>query len=181
MAPDPSLLARLKQSRPFPSLGDEAVVAVLVTADHLRRDLSALVEAHDITFQQYNVLRILRGAGAEGIATLEVAARMIEQAPGITRLLDRLEAKGLVRRARCHRDRRQVLCWIEPAGQTLLAHLEQPLLALSDRVGRQLDAGQLQDLISLLARLRQDPPPAPPSEAAPTRAATRTKPSNLSS
>ena len=71
------------------------------TADLVRRVLDAVVEPHGITLQQYNVLRILRGAGAEGLPTLEIGERMIEQAPGVTRLLDRLEAKGLVRRQRC--------------------------------------------------------------------------------
>ncbi|HSN86827.1 MAG TPA: MarR family transcriptional regulator, partial [Thermoanaerobaculia bacterium] len=86
------------------------------TTDLVRRAIARLLEPYDMTPQQYNVLRILRGAGEEGIPTLEISDRMIEQAPGITRLLDRLEAKKLVRRQRCPEDRRQVLCWLTPEG-----------------------------------------------------------------
>ena len=70
------------------------------------------------------MLRILRGAGDDGLPTLEVADRMIEQTPGVTRLLDRLEAKELVRRQRCPRDRRQHLCWITPKGLALLEKID---------------------------------------------------------
>jgi DNA-binding MarR family transcriptional regulator len=85
------------------------VVTLLRRADQLRSLLVQVVEPHGITLQQYNVLRILRGAGAQGLPTLEIAARMIEHSPGITRLLDRLEAKRLVRRRHCPRDRRRVV------------------------------------------------------------------------
>ncbi len=94
------------------------------TADLVRRQMTALVEPHGITLQQYNVLRILRGAGDEGVPTLEVSERMIEQAPGVTRLLDRLEAKELIRRQRCEKDRRQHLCWIAPKGLALLEKID---------------------------------------------------------
>ena len=94
------------------------------TADLVRRQMTALVEPHGITLQQYNVLRILRGAGDEGVPTLEVSERMIEQAPGVTRLLDRLEAKELIRRQRCEQDRRQHLCWIAPKGLALLEKID---------------------------------------------------------
>jgi DNA-binding MarR family transcriptional regulator len=91
----------LKQNKPFPSAAHEGGLGLMRTADVLRRRGAAVVEPRGITLQQYNVLRILRGAGEEGLPTLEVAARMVEQTPGITRLLDRLEVKGLVRRQRC--------------------------------------------------------------------------------
>ena len=104
-----SLQHELRQRRPFASPAHEAVVGLMRTADLVRRQMTALVEPHGITLQQFNVLRILRGAGDEGLPTLEVAERMIEQTPGVTRLLDRLEAKELVRRQRCPKDRRQHL------------------------------------------------------------------------
>jgi len=94
------------------------------TADLIRRHATAVVEPHGITLQQFNVLRILRGAGDTGLPTLEVAERMVEQTPGVTRLLDRLEAKELVRRQRCPRDRRQHLCWIAPKGLALLETID---------------------------------------------------------
>lgn len=122
----------LRQGKPFESPAHEAVVALMRTTDLIRRRLAAVVELHDITLQQYNVLRILRGGGAAGVPTLEVAGRMVEQTPGITRLLDRLEAKELVRRQRCPKDRRQHLCWITPKGNTLLDALDAPMLAAGE-------------------------------------------------
>ncbi len=117
----------LKQVRPFPARSVEGVVALLRTTDLLRRALSGVVESRRLTLQQFNVLRILRGTGPEGMPTLEIGERMIERSPGITRLLDRLESKALVRRKRCPRDRRQVLCRITPAGLAALAALETPM------------------------------------------------------
>jgi DNA-binding MarR family transcriptional regulator len=121
------LQREIRQGKPFRSRGQEVVVALLRTADLVRRAVSRAVETQDITLQQYNVLRILRGAGEQGLPTLEIAGRMIEQAPGVTRLLDRLEAKGLVRRERCRQDRRQVLCWLTPAGSELVESLDEPV------------------------------------------------------
>jgi DNA-binding MarR family transcriptional regulator len=103
------------------------VLGILRTADLIHRQLSQVVEPHGITLQQFNVLRILRGAGADGLPTLEVASRMVEQTPGITRLLDRLEAKELIRRQRCPRDRRQHLCWITAKGLALLQKIDAPV------------------------------------------------------
>jgi MarR family 2-MHQ and catechol resistance regulon transcriptional repressor len=122
----------LRQRKPFQSTAHEAVVGLMRTADLIRRQMTAVVEQADITLQQFNVLRILRGGGADGVPTLEVADRMVEQTPGITRLLDRLEAKGLVRRQRCSKDRRQHLCWITPAGSELLETLDAPMMAAAD-------------------------------------------------
>jgi DNA-binding MarR family transcriptional regulator len=119
-----ALQHELRQRRPFQSAAHEAVVALMRTADLVRRQMTALVEPHGITMQQFNVLRILRGAGDEGLPTLEVAERLIEQAPGVTRLLDRLEAKALIRRQRCPKDRRQHLCRISATGLQLLEKID---------------------------------------------------------
>jgi DNA-binding MarR family transcriptional regulator len=121
------LQREIRQGKPFRSRGQEVVVALLRTADLVRRVVGRTLEPYDITVQQYNVLRILRGAGEQGLPTLEIAERMIEQAPGVTRLLDRLEVKGLVRRQRCAQDRRQVLCWLTPAGLELVERLDEPV------------------------------------------------------
>jgi DNA-binding MarR family transcriptional regulator len=98
---DSLLLKELRQTRPFPSAADEAAVAILRTADRIKRRLSAVVAPEGITLQQYNVLRILAGSHPDPLPTLEIAERMIEQTPAITGLLDRLEHKGLARRERC--------------------------------------------------------------------------------
>lgn len=123
----------IRQRRPFPSIAQEAIVALMRTADLVRRLATAMIEPHGITLQQFNVLRILRGAGDDGLPTLEVAERMIEQTPGVTRLLDRLEAKDLVRRQRCPKDRRQHLCWITPKGLAVLQKID----ALSTRTAEE--------------------------------------------
>lgn len=151
-----SLIQReIRQSKPFRSRRQEAFVALLRTADLMRRKVAAVVEPHGITPQQYNILRILRGAGENGLATLAIGERLIEQTPGITRLLDRLAAKKLIRRRRCAEDRRQVLCSITSAGLNLLARLEGPV----DRMDREalggLSGSEVRQLIELLDRIRQ--------------------------
>src|SRR5204863_9342501 len=110
--PGSALQREIRQRKPFRSPTQEAVVGLLRSTDRVRRARAGVVEPRGITLQQYNVLRILRGARPRGLPTLEIAARMVEHAPGITRLLDRLEAKTLVRRQRPAGDRRQVVCRI---------------------------------------------------------------------
>jgi DNA-binding MarR family transcriptional regulator len=122
-----AVLREIRQTRPFASAAEEATVGLLRTSDLLRRSLGEVVLPHGITLQQYNVLRILRGAGPEGLPTLEIGARMIEEAPGITRLLDRLERKALAERRRCPRDARRVLCRITRSGLRLLTELDRPM------------------------------------------------------
>jgi DNA-binding MarR family transcriptional regulator len=149
-----SLQHELRQRRPFQSTAHEAVVGLLHTADLVRRQMTALVEPHGITLQQFNVLRILRGAGDQGLPTLDVAERMVEATPGVTRLLDRLEAKELVRRQRCPKDRRQHLCWITAKGLAVLQKID----ALGDRALEECLKGLRQKdraaLIRLLDALR---------------------------
>lgn len=156
MKSQPSRLQQeLKQNRPFRSLGQEATVAMLRTSDLLRRRMGVVLESEDVTLQQYNVLRILRGAGPEGLPTLEIADRMIEQTPGITRLLDRLEAKGLVGRERCPTDRRQVTCRIASAGLALLTRLDPAVNVADDTLLGPLTQTELRSLIRLLDRIRE--------------------------
>jgi DNA-binding MarR family transcriptional regulator len=135
------------------------VTDLLRTVDAVRRFLARVVEPQGITLQQFNVLRILRGAERAtppiGLPTLEIAERMVERAPGITRLLDRLEAKGLVARKRCPEDRRQVLCRITPAGLALLSRLDRPMAqADADCLGM-LAASELRTLTAILERIRK--------------------------
>ena len=110
MKPGPSALQReIRQNRPFQSPADECIVGLVRTVDGLKTRGARLFKASGITLQQYNVLRILRGAGGEGLPTLEIAERMVEHAPGITRLLDRLEKKRLVKRECSGPDRRRIV------------------------------------------------------------------------
>ncbi len=151
------LQAEIQQRRPFRSARQEAAIGVLRTADRVRRVFARVVEPHGITGQQYNVLRILRGAGPGGLPTLAIAERMIERTPGITRLLDRLDAKGLVKRERCASDRRQVLCEIAPAGLALLVKLDGPVARAEDGALRRLTGADLRTLIRLLDAIRDQP------------------------
>jgi DNA-binding MarR family transcriptional regulator len=128
----------------------DAVVALLRAADRVRRRAARIVEPHGLTLQQYNVLRILESAREDGVPTLEVAARMIEETPGVTRLLDRLEAKAYIRRQRCPRDRRQHLCWLSSEGARVLARLKPAVSAEHDRVLERLAVAQREQLTALL-------------------------------
>ena len=148
------LQREIRQRRPFRSRRHEGAIGLLRTADLFHRAITRVVEPLCITAQQYNVLRILRGAGSDGLPTLDIADRMVEQSPGITRLLDRLEAKKLARRERCPRDRRQVLCYVTPAGRELLDRLEEPVQDLDDRLLGGVSGGDLNRLIRILDAVR---------------------------
>lgn len=155
MAAQSKIQKEIRQTKPFSTPFEEAGIALLRTSDRLQRRLAATVEPRGITVQQYNVLRILRGAHPESVPTLEIATRMIEQAPGITRLLDRLEVKKLILRLRCKKDRRRVLCTISAPGLTLLAALDQPMLETLRDCFAALPADKTRQLIRLLDDLRE--------------------------
>lgn len=144
----------LKQTKPFRSRSQEAYVSLLRTADDSKRYLSNLLAADDITIQQYNVLRILRGAGDDGLPTLSVAERMIELTPGITRLIDRMERKGWVTRERGVDDRRRVWCRITDAGLALLTRLDAPIYSVDDVLNGALSEEELGALTTYLDKIR---------------------------
>jgi DNA-binding MarR family transcriptional regulator len=144
----------IKQQRPFQSLEQEAFLSVLRTADALTQKIAALLKPVKLSPSQYNVLRILRGAGPEGLACREVAERMITRDPDITRLLDRLEGRGLVTRSRDDKDRRVVMARITPQGQHLLAELDGPIDELDRRQLQHLGEQRLRTLIQLLESIR---------------------------
>jgi DNA-binding MarR family transcriptional regulator len=153
------------QTRPFDSAADEAVVTLLATADRVHGRLAAVLERRDITLQQYNVLRILRGAGERGLPTLDVAARMFQKSPGITRLLERLEARRLARRVRCPNDRRQVLCYATPRALELLEAIEAPLTEAGLQCLAPLDAAETALLVAMLDEIRAAARKATPARA----------------
>ncbi len=150
-----ALQREIGQTRPFRSPAQEATVSILRTADVVRRRLVEVVEPHGVTLQQYNVLRILRGAHPDPLPTLEIGERLIERMPGITRLLDRLEEKGLVRRERCSDDRRLVHCWITPAGLELLAAMDDAMDRADDDAVAELEPDETMALTALLERVRR--------------------------
>ena len=124
------------------------------TADHLRRSMSAAFEAHGVTRQQFNVLRILRGAGTAGLPTLTVAERLVEHTPGITRLMDRLEAKEMVRRERPAEDRRQVYCYIANSGLEMLVKLDPLVERAAKRSCAHLSKADMEALLKILEQIR---------------------------
>src|SRR3712207_2389093 len=113
----------LGQRRPFRSPAQEATIALLRTASVVSRALERVVEPAGLSLAQYNALRIVRGAGSAGIPTLSVRERMIQEGTTITRILDKLETAGLVRRERSTPDRRQVICYATTEGRRLLERL----------------------------------------------------------
>jgi len=150
-----SVAEEIQQNRPFATSEEEAVVSVLRSAAVIRRVLGQRVDPFGISPAQYNVLRILRGAGPDGLPTLAVRDRLVEEAPGITRLIDKLENAALVRRDRTGRDRRTVRCHITAAGLELLEKADVDMRAIQSMVADGLpDESDRRKLVELLARLR---------------------------
>ena len=150
-----TLKDEIRQTRPFRSREQEALLSLLRSADLAKNRFAGLFESEGVTFQQYNVLRILRGAMPQGLPTLEIGERMIERTPGVTRIVDRLEAKGLVERERCVEDRRRVWCRISQAGQDLLARLDGPVDSTDVAIFEGMEPAELGALILTLERLRR--------------------------
>lgn len=148
------LQAELKQTRPFRSLTEEAYLALQRTAAVLDHAMETALKPSGITSTQYNVLRILRGAGPEGLCRGEIGQRMVRRVPDVTRLLDRLEETGYIARTRGE-DRRFVTTTITTAGLAMLADLDSVTTSfLATHLGA-LTTDQLQSLIDLMALLRQ--------------------------
>jgi DNA-binding MarR family transcriptional regulator len=155
--PSESAIQReLQQTRPFHSIGAEGIISIMRTSALIQRRLNAIVSREGITQQQYNVLRILRGAGEAGIPTLAIRDRMIDASPGVTRLIDRLERAGYAQRERSAPDRRQVVCRITAAGLSLLSRLDGPVSAYDDDAVAMLTAAEKRELVRLLDSVRRE-------------------------
>lgn len=150
------LQAELKQTRPFRSPREEAMVALQRTAAVLEHAFECRLKDSGITATQYNVLRILRGAGPAGLCRNEVGQRMVRRVPDVTRLLDRLEDTGLVGRTRGD-DRRFVTTRITPKGLEVLEDLEAVVSGFLDEHLGHLSGDQLASLCSLLSAVRNPP------------------------
>jgi DNA-binding MarR family transcriptional regulator len=147
-----------KPKENFRSREQQAMLGLLRAADAVKRSLALVIEPHGITPQQYNVMRILRGAGPDGLPTLTIGERMIEQTPGVTRLVDRLERKGLVSRKPCPDDRRRVFCRITEKGLELLREMDEPVNRWDTKTVSVLAPADLDALITLLDRVRLSNP-----------------------
>jgi DNA-binding MarR family transcriptional regulator len=144
----------IRQTKPFASPQQEAFLSLGRTWAVLEHALSETLKPHGITPTQYNVLRILRGAGEKGLCRAEVMQRMITKVPDATRLLDRMAAAGLIERERDTADRRFVTTRITEEGLRLLAALDEPVQALHRQHFAALDETELDSLNELLGRVR---------------------------
>ena len=144
----------IKQTRPFTSLEQEALLSIERTAAVLGHSMAEALKGYGITPTQYNALRILRGAGEGGLCRNEVRERLVARVPDVTRLLDRLEEMGMVARERDTSDRRLVTTRITRDGLKLLARLDEPVAEAHQRQLGHMDERSLRALIDLLAEAR---------------------------
>jgi DNA-binding MarR family transcriptional regulator len=147
------LQAEIKQNKPFASLEHEAVLGLMRTAAIVDHATDEALRPYGITGTQYNVLRILRGAGPNGLCGREIGERMITRVPDVPRLLERLEKAGFISRERDSNDRRHVTARIADKGQTLLEETGDISPSVVDRFG-QLPEDQLRLLIEALDFIR---------------------------
>src|SRR5688572_25950847 len=161
--------SEIRQTKPFRSPAQEATIALLRTASVVSRAVARVIEPSGLSLAQYNALRIIRGAGTGGIPTLSIRERMIDEGTTITRLLDKLEDAGLIRRERTYPDRRQVLCFATDAGRKLLDTLDPQVNAMDEDVVSSLNETQLEVFVELLDAVRA----ANAERGAPKSAASR--------
>jgi DNA-binding MarR family transcriptional regulator len=155
----PSKLATaLRQTKPFVSTEEEAFLAVQRTASELNQGIAELLKPAGLTSPQYNVLRILRGAGEAGLACRDISERLVARDPDVTRLLDRMEKQGFIVRARATADRRVVTTRITAKGRELVTKLDKPVSDLHLQQLGHLGQAKLRTLLDLLdeARTRGD-------------------------
>lgn len=150
-----TLQDEIKQTKPFESLEDEAFVSVLRTAGAFQWREAEFLKPFEVTLPQYNVLRILRGAEPEGLICREIGERMITRDPDVTKLLDRLEARGLVRRERQEKDRRVIVARVTAEGIKLVGEIDRPVLKLTEELLGHLGERKLKTLIRLLEEARE--------------------------
>jgi DNA-binding MarR family transcriptional regulator len=149
------LLAELKQTKPYKSVAQETHISILRTAAVLAHAFEETLKPFGVTATQYNVLRILRGAGADGLCRNEIRDRMVTPVPDVTRLLDRLEESGYVTRARGVEDRRHMTTKITREGLKLLDRVDGPVLESHERMLAHVGERDLRQLLVLLACVRQ--------------------------
>jgi DNA-binding MarR family transcriptional regulator len=144
----------LKQMKPFASLEEEVVLNLARTAEHVSAQIAGVLKRSDLTLTQYNALRILRGAGGEGLTCGEIGERMVTRDSDITRLLDRLEKRGLITRERPETNRRIVITRITGEGLSLLAELDVTVQEVNRAAAGHLSRTRLETLNELLEELR---------------------------
>jgi len=150
-----NLREEIKQTKPFTSLEQEAMLSIQRTDAVLGYSIIEALKPYDVTPTQYNVLRILKGARPNGLCREDIRQRLISQVPDVTRLLDRMEEAGLVGRERDSADRRLVTSRITEAGLALLQKLEEPIAKAHERQLGHMTRAELRSLITLLAKARE--------------------------
>ena len=151
------LAKEIHQTKPFASLEEETALNLARTFEVLQQTAGEALKPYHLTGTQYNVMRILRGAGSVGVTCSQASERMVNHDPDMTRLLDRLEARKLVERERSREDRRVVITRITRKGLDLVNSLDEPMNAvLKQRFGR-LGKEKLRELIDMLEGLRDAP------------------------
>jgi len=148
------LKREIKQKRPFSSVQEEVVLSIMRTADQVVVPMNDVLRAAGLSPSQYNVLRILRGAGEDGLPCGEITGRMVRRDPDLTRLLDRLETANLVSRTRDTRDRRIIRASITEEGLTLLESLDEPVEESIRRSLAHMPVARLRTLLELLEEVR---------------------------
>ena len=149
-----SLARELKKRGPFDSVQQEATLALMRTTDLLTNRIARLLRQHDLTLTQYNVLRILRGEG-QPLPVSEIAERMIQVAPAVTRVVDQLVASGLAVKNQSDSDRRVFRVEITAEAKRLLRRLDQPILTLHEDLLRGIDDQESRRLITTLEKIRE--------------------------
>jgi DNA-binding MarR family transcriptional regulator len=160
-------LRRRIQQEHFESPLHEAILNLLVAADYVRDRTERSCAEVGITASQYNVLRILRGAHPEGHPRCEIARRMVERAPDVTRLIDRLEKQGLVERDRTARDRRLSISRITPAGLALLAEMDPKMRQSQEHFAERLSPADRAELSRICEAIYGDPEADPEADPEP--------------
>jgi len=150
-----SLKSELQQRKPFSGLEQEATLSIARTEAALREPLEELLKGAGVSLTQYNVLRILRGAGPDGLTRNEIRDRLINRMPDVTRLLDRMEEAGWVSRVRETEDRRCVATYLSRSGRSLVDSLDAPVQEEHTRRLGHMTRTQLRTLIDLLALARE--------------------------
>lgn len=148
------LQKELKQNKPFKNLEEEAVLNLARTAEYVASASAAVFKAADLTATQYNVLRILRGAGSDGLSCSEISERMVTKESDITRLLDRVESRRLISRERPATNRRLVIASITDAGLQILKELDEPVAEINRRLVGHLGKAKLKTVNELLEQIR---------------------------
>ncbi len=151
-----SLASAIRQTQPFTSVGQEVYLSVLFTASLLSHCMDVFLKQYGITQAQYNVLRILRGAGPAGLGRNEIGERLVNAMPDVSRLLDRMESVGWISRARNRQDRRQVAASITTAGRKILKIIEKPINELHQAQIKGIAPANLKQLIKTMSELRKN-------------------------